>query len=370
MATELTPEERVRYSRHLLLSEIGEAGQARLKAGSVLVVGAGGLGSPALLYLAAAGVGRIGIADFDRLDLTNLQRQVVHGTGAVGTSKAASAEARIRELNPHVAVERHEAPVGVDNALALVSRYDVVVDGTDNFPTRYLVNDACVLAGKPYVYGSILRFEGQVSVFGWQGGPDYRDLFPEPPAPGTVPSCGEAGVLGVLPGVIGTLQATEALKLLLGVGTSLSGRLLLYDALELRFTEVELRRDPARPRVERLVAVPDACVVDGLGRLDPDAWLAKRAEGFAPLIVDVRGPAEWAGGVVPGTAALVPHDAIAGAGLPADRPLLLVCRSGRRSERAALALRAAGHRDLWHLEGGLQSWDPDRHGPLVPAPAG
>lgn len=365
MTTDLPPEERERYSRHLLLSEIGPAGQARLRAGSVLVVGAGGLGSPALLYLAAAGVGRIGIVDFDRLDVTNLQRQVVHGTAAIGTSKARSAAARLRELNPHVTVEVHEVAIDAENALGLVSRYDVVVDGTDNFPTRYLVNDACVLAGRPYVYGSILRFEGQVSVFGWQGGPDYRDLFPVPPAPGTVPSCGEAGVLGVLPGVIGTLQATEALKLLLGLGTSLSGRLLLYDALELRFTEIALRRDPARPRVTGLVPIPDTCTVDGLGRLTPDAWLRKRGEGWDPLVIDVRTPAEWAAGVLPGTGARVPHDALDPAALPADRPLFLVCRTGRRSERAAEALRAAGRVDLWHLEGGLQAWDPQRHGALV-----
>jgi molybdopterin/thiamine biosynthesis adenylyltransferase/rhodanese-related sulfurtransferase len=366
MATDLTPDERVRYSRHLLLSEIGEAGQARLKAGSALVVGAGGLGSPALLYLAAAGVGRIGIVDFDRLDATNLQRQVVHGTPAIGGSKARSAAARLRELNPHVVVEVHETAIGADNALALVSAYDVVIDGTDNFPTRYLVNDACVLAGRPYVYGSILRFEGQVSVFGLPGGPDYRDLFPVPPAPGTVPSCGEAGVLGVLPGVIGTLQATEALKLLLGLGTSLSGRVLLYDALDLRFTEIALRRDPARPAVTALAPIPDGCRVDGLGRLAPDAYLARLREGWAPFVIDVRSPAEQSAGVLPGTDARLPHDALVPADVPPDRPVFLVCRSGRRSERAAERLRAAGRGDLWHLEGGLQAWDEARHGALVP----
>jgi molybdopterin/thiamine biosynthesis adenylyltransferase/rhodanese-related sulfurtransferase len=367
----LSADERARYSRHLLLPEVGVDGQERLRAGSVLVIGAGGLGSPALLYLAAAGVGRIGIADFDRVDVTNLQRQIVHGTPAVGTSKARSAAARLRELNPHVEVVLHEAPVDVHNVLALVGAYDVVVDGTDNFPTRYLVNDACVLVGRPYVYGSILRFEGQASVFAWRGGPDYRDLFPVPPAPGTVPSCGEAGVLGVLPGIIGTIQATEALKLLLGLGTSLSGRVLLYDALDLRFTEITLRRDPARPQVTALVPIPDGCGVDGLERVAPDAFAARRRSGWSPVVVDVRSPAEWSTGVLPGTAHLVPHDDVeALATAVAGRPAFLVCRSGRRSEVAARALLERGATAVAHLEGGLLGWDEARHGSLVPPPPG
>ncbi len=362
----LPPDERERYSRHLLLREVGEAGQEKLRGGSVLVVGAGGLGSPALLYLAAAGVGRIGIADFDTVDVTNLQRQVVHGTAAVGLSKARSARDRLRDLNPHVHVELHEAPVDASNVLALVSAYDVVIDGTDNFPTRYLVNDACVLAGRPYVYGSILRFEGQVSVFGWRGGPDYRDLFPEPPAPGTVPSCGEAGVLGVLPGVIGALQATEALKLLLGVGEPLSGRVLLYDALELRFTELQLRRDPARAPVVALVPIGDTCVAPGLLRLRPAEVAARRAAGWDPVVIDVRTPEEQAEGVLPRTAHRVPAGEVA-ALLPAlaGRPVLLVCRSGRRSEAGAAVLLSAGHRDVAHVEGGLLAWDPAAHGALA-----
>jgi sulfur-carrier protein adenylyltransferase/sulfurtransferase len=367
----LTPDERARYSRHPSLSEIGEAGQERLRATSVLVVGAGGLGSPALLYLAAAGVGHLGIADFDRVEVSNLQRQILHGTAAVGTSKAVSARARLHDLDPSVRVTMHEAAVDVSNVRALVRGYDVVVDGTDNFPTRYLVNDACVLEGKPYVYGSVLRFEGQVSVFGWRGGPDYRDLFPVPPAPGTVPSCGEAGVLGVLPGLIGTLQATEALKLLLGLGTSLSGRLLLYDALELRFTEIELRRDPARPPVTELVPIDDTCVVQPvpLLRLSPEDWLARRANGWAPHIVDVRGPNEWATGVLPGTITLLPHDRISELP-PLAGPVLLVCRSGQRSEAAARTLVARGGSEVAHLEGGLLRWDPSRHGPLAQPPKG
>lgn len=367
MPPDLSPEERARYARHLSLAEIGPAGQARLRASSVLVVGAGGLGSPALLYLAAAGVGRIGVADFDRVDVSNLQRQVLHGTPAVGTSKARSAAARLRELNPLVDVVVHEGPVDASNAVALVSGYDVVIDGTDNFPTRYLVNDACVLAGRPYVYGSVLRFEGQVGVFGWKGGPDYRDLFPVPPLPGTVPSCGEAGVLGVVPAVIGSLQATEALKLLLGVGEPLSGRILLYDALEMAFTEVRLRRDPARAPITALTPIPDTCVAPGLVRLGPDEVAARLASGWRPRVVDVRTPAEWATGVLVATTDRVPHDEVPDRAAELVAPsVLLVCRSGRRSEAAAGALLAAGCGEVAHLEGGLLGWDPGRHGPLVP----
>ncbi|MEN0066602.1 MAG: molybdopterin-synthase adenylyltransferase MoeB, partial [Myxococcota bacterium] len=249
----LTNAEVARYSRHLTLPEVGLEGQQRLKAGSVLCVGSGGLGSPLLLYLAAAGVGRIGIVDFDVVDESNLQRQILHGTGALGEKKVLSAARRIADLNPHVQVDVHDAALTSANALDLLEPYDIVVDGTDNFPTRYLVDDACSLLDKPNVYGSIYRFEGQASVFNVAGGPQYRDLYPEPPPPGLVPNCAEGGVIGVLPGIIGTIQATEAIKLLAGLGTSLSGRLLLFDALEMSFRELGLRRDPDRPVVTELI---------------------------------------------------------------------------------------------------------------------
>ncbi|MFS8887829.1 molybdopterin-synthase adenylyltransferase MoeB, partial [Synechococcus sp. R55.1] len=240
----LSREEMERFSRHLILPEVGLEGQKRLKAGKVLCIGTGGLGSPLLLYLAAAGVGRIGIVDFDVVDVSNLQRQVIHGTSWVGKPKVESAKNRILEINPHCQVDVYNTALKAHNALELFANYDVIVDGTDNFPTRYLVNDACVLTGKPNVYGSIFRFEGQATVFNYEDGPNYRDLYPEPPPPGLVPSCAEGGVLGILPGIIGVIQATETVKILLGVGTTLSGRLLLYDALNMSFRELKLRKNP------------------------------------------------------------------------------------------------------------------------------
>ena len=255
----LTPDEIARFSRHLILDEVGMEGQRKLKGSSVLCIGTGGLGSPLLMYLAAAGVGRIGIVDFDVVDASNLQRQVLHGTASVGRPKVQSAAERIKDINPHVQIDIYEEALTSDNALDIVRPYDVVVDGTDNFPTRYLVNDACVILGKPNVYGSIFKFEGQASVFNYQGGPNYRDLYPEPPPPGLVPSCAEGGVLGILPGVIGCIQATETIKILLGKGDTLSGRLLLYDALGMTFRQLKLRRDPNLKPITELIDYQQFC---------------------------------------------------------------------------------------------------------------
>ncbi len=355
----LSREEVGRYSRHLLLPELGMAGQRRLKGSSVLCVGAGGLGSPLLLYLAAAGVGRIGIVDGDEVDASNLQRQVLHGTSTVGVAKVRSAAARLHDVNPGVRVEAHETTLGSHNALELVRAYDVVVDGTDNFPTRYLLNDAAVIEGRPLVYGSIFRFEGQASVFNHDGGPDYRDLYPEPPPPGMVPSCADGGVLGVLPGIIGTIQATETLKLLAGLGTSLSGRLLLYDALA-------LRRDPSRAPITELVDYDAFCGVpgvqhtddaEGVERLDPRDVQERLQQGWAPYVVDVRAPHEADIVSLPFVDALVPHDApqLVDA-VPRDRDVLLLCRSGVRSLAAGRRLVEAGHPRVFELAGGLLAW--------------
>ncbi len=362
----LTADEVARYSRHLLLPELGVEGQRRLKASSVLCVGAGGLGSPLLLYLAAAGVGRVGIVDGDRVDASNLQRQVLHGTATVGVAKVRSAAARIADLNPHVVVEAHETTLTSANALRILEGYDVVVDGTDNFPTRYLLNDAAVLLGIPLVYGSIFRFEGQASVFNVAGGPDYRDLYPEPPPPGMVPSCAEGGVLGVLPGIIGTIQATETLKLLAGLGTSLSGRLLLYDALAMEFRELALRRDPNRPAVTELVDYDAFCglprtlatvVPEGWESLEPEAVAARRAEGWRPFVLDVRAPHEADIVSLPFVDVLVPHDATDLVDrVPADREVLVLCRSGVRSITAAARLVEAGRTGVHELRGGLLAW--------------
>ncbi|MCA9491242.1 MAG: molybdopterin-synthase adenylyltransferase MoeB [Myxococcales bacterium] len=365
--TPLAPEELARYSRHLLLPELGLEGQRRLKGGSVLCVGTGGLGSPLLLYLAAAGVGRIGLVDFDAVDASNLQRQIAHGTSMVGRPKVESAAARIRDLNPHVRVDTHAEALTSENALRLIEGYDVVVDGSDNFPTRYLVDDACVLLGKPNVYGSVYRFEGQASVFNWQGGPTYRDLFPEPPPPGSVPSCGEAGVLGVVPGLIGTIQAMEALKLLAGFGTTLSGRLLLFDALTTSFSELTLRRDPDRAPVTGLTDYDAFCGVcpaaldPALVRVGAPDLQRRLADGWAPYVLDVREAYEAELAAFPATDRLVPHARVAQIAdeLPRDRDVLLLCRSGIRSERASATLRGLGFKRLFHLEGGLLAWSRD-----------
>ncbi|HYH78663.1 MAG TPA: molybdopterin-synthase adenylyltransferase MoeB [Longimicrobium sp.] len=388
-ATDLSTEESVRYSRHLILEGVGPRGQRRLKQGRVLVVGAGGLGSPVAMYLAAAGVGTLGIADFDVVDTTNLQRQVIHGTSWVGRTKLDSARDRIAEINPFVEVIPHPERLTSANALEVVRDYDLVVDGTDNFPTRYLLNDACVLLGKPNVYGSILRWEGQASVF-WAGhGPCYRCLFAEPPPPGLVPNCAEGGVLGVLPGIVGSIQAAEALKLLLGEGEPLTGRLLLFDALRMRFREMRLRRDPAcpvcgeNPSIRELIDYERFCGItpeapSREGGMDDDddripemsvTELKERLDRGDPLtIVDVREPFEWEIGNLAGHGArLIPLKELSGrAGEidPADE-VVVHCRSGARSARAVEILRGKGYTRLWNLQGGILAWS-DEVDPSIP----
>jgi len=377
-AAELSAEESLRYSRHLILDGVGPAGQRRLKQGRVLVVGAGGLGSPVAMYLAAAGVGTIGIADFDVVDTTNLQRQVIHGTSWVGRPKLESARDRIAEINPLVRVVPHAERLTSANALEIVRDYDVVVDGTDNFPTRYLLNDACVLAGKPNVYGSILRWEGQASVF-WAGhGPCYRCLFAEPPPPGLVPNCAEGGVMGVLPGIVGSIQAAEALKLLLGEGEPLTGRLLLFDALRMRFREMRLRRDPAcpacgeDPSIHELIdyerfcgTTPDAPATEG--GMDeqgiPEITVTELKErldrGDKLTIIDVREPFEWdIGNLESHGARLIPLGELPNriGEISPDDEVVLQCRSGARSGKALELLRGRGYSRLWNLKGGILAW--------------
>jgi adenylyltransferase/sulfurtransferase len=368
---ELGSDELQRYGRHLVLPDVGLEGQRRLKAGRVLLVGAGGLGSPVALYLAAAGVGTLGLVDFDVVDLSNLQRQVLHGTSDVGRSKLDSARDRIHDVNPHVAVDTYEMRLTSANALDILSEYDVVVDGTDNFVTRYLTNDACVLVGKPNVYGSIFRFEGQASVFATETGPCYRCLYPHPPPPGLVPSCAEGGVLGVLPGIVGTIQATEALKLLLGIGDPLVGRLLLIDALGSRFRTVQLERDPACPacgtrEIRELIDYDAFCGgARPTGTEDPSevtpSELAQRvARGDALDIIDVREHYEWQIARIPG-AHLIPlgtlHQALSS--LDPRREIVVYCHHGIRSAHAAEQLRTAGFTRVWNLAGGIDRWTDD-----------
>ncbi|MEX2466168.1 MAG: molybdopterin-synthase adenylyltransferase MoeB [Gemmatimonadota bacterium] len=387
---DLSRKELYRYARHLSLPEVGMEGQLRLKQGRVLCVGAGGLGSPLALYLAAAGVGTLGLVDFDTVDESNLQRQILHGTSDVGRSKLDSAQDRLREVNPYVNVERHETRLTSENALDILQPYDVVVDGTDNFPTRYLVNDACVLLGKPNVYGSIFRWEGQVSVFATQGGPCYRCLFREPPPPGLVPNCAEGGVLGVLPGMIGSTQATEVVKLLLGVGRSLVGRLLILDALDMSWREVSLRRNPEcpvcgdEPTQTGLIDYEIFCGMGGaasegdpavaadgasrVGVISSNA-LRERLDGDeAPFLLDVREDWEWSvGNLGDRGARLVPLGELEGrlAEIPRDRPVVVYCKSGQRSERAARFLLERGFPDVVNLEGGLVAW-AERFAPDLP----
>ena len=374
----LESHELVRYSRHLGLAEVGEHGQRRLKQGSVLIVGAGGLGSPAALYLAAAGVGRIGIADFDTVDVTNLQRQVLHDTASVGRPKTESARARLEALNPLVHVETIDDELTSANALEIIGGYDVVVDGTDNFKTRYLTNDACVLLGKPNVYGSVLRFEGQASVFATPDGPCYRCLFREPPPPGLVPSCAEAGVLGVLPGLIGTVQATEAIKLLLGVGETLAGRLLLVDALRMHFRTIRVRRDPECPacgthELQSLIDYDEFCNHGpsqprsahpahpmGVQELEPRDLADRLRRGERIDLIDVREPYEWRIARIEG-ARLIPLSTFGAmaSGLPRDRELVLYCHHGTRSRAAAEFLVQQGFSRVWNLSGGIAQWSAD-----------
>jgi molybdopterin/thiamine biosynthesis adenylyltransferase/rhodanese-related sulfurtransferase len=370
----LTPEEKSRYSRHLLLREVGVVGQERLKGSSVLCVGAGGLGSPVLLYLAAAGVGRIGVIDFDAVEDSNLQRQVLYGTADVGESKAVTAGERVNALNPRVQVDVYNEALTVENVLERIEPYDLVIDGTDNFPTRYLVSDACEMLGRPYVYGSIYKFEGQVSVFGLPNGPRYRDLFPTPPLSGTVPSCGEAGVLGVLPGVIGVLQATEALKILLGLGSNLSGRLLLYDALAMTFREIGIRRDPDRPPVTSLVESNAGCRVEDplqesrmYTQISVEDLKTRLDDGWTPFVLDVRWAHEAEIASLPFVDRLHPFDQVMDIAddLPKDRDLVVSCRSGGRSAKACMTLAALGFTRLYNLEGGIGAWS-DRIDPSIP----
>jgi len=370
---DLSREEIQRYSRHLVLPEVGLDGQRRLKSARVLVVGVGGLGSPASMYLAAAGVGTLGLVDFDAVEFSNLHRQILHGTPDVGRAKLASARARLAAINPEVQLDLHDAMLSSKNALEIIRAYDVVVDGTDNFATRYLVNDACVLTGRPNVYGSIFRFEGQASVFAVKGGPCYRCLHPEPPPEGLVPNCAEGGVLGVLPGVIGTIQATEAIKLVLGVGEPLVGRFLIYDALRLRFRELTLRRDPEcpvcgdRPSIKALLdyerlcgpVVPAAPALASAPRFDMTVLELKDRldRGDAPFILDVREPRELAISRIPG-ATLVPLGELPRrlGELPSDRDIVVMCRTGARSARAVEFLRSHGFARARNLSGGVNEW--------------
>ncbi|HEU5184049.1 MAG TPA: molybdopterin-synthase adenylyltransferase MoeB [Gemmatimonadaceae bacterium] len=370
----LGTEEVLRYSRHLIIPDVGLTGQRQLKNARVLLVGAGGLGSPLALYLAAAGVGTIGLVDFDVVDLTNLQRQILHGTKDVGRPKLASATDRIRDVNPHVHVEGFETRLTSANALDILRDFDIVVDGTDNFPTRYLTNDACVLLGKPNVYGSIFRFEGQASVFATADGPCYRCLFPEPPPPGLVPSCAEGGVLGVLPGLIGTIQATETIKLVLGIGEPLVGRLLLVDALTVRFHTVKLRRDPSCPAcgtraIRELVDYEEFCgirqaeaqqLADAVPEITPVELAERRRRGDDLDLIDVREPHEWEIAHIPG-ARLIPLATVADAALTLDRSrdIVVHCKGGIRSAKAVRQLRAAGFSRVWNLSGGITRWSED-----------
>jgi len=372
---ELTSEEVQRYSRHLILPEVGVDGQRRLKAGRVLCVGAGGLGSPAALYLAAAGVGTIGVIDFDAVDLSNLQRQILHSTPDVGRSKLQSARERLTALNPNVKVESYETALTSKNALDIFKNYDIILDGTDNFATRYLVNDACVLLGKPNAYGSIFRFEGQASVFATKGGPCYRCLYPEPPPPGLVPSCAEGGVLGVLPGVIGTIQATETIKLMLGAEGTLVGRLLLYDAWGMRFRELKLRRDPEcpvcgdKPTVRELIDYDQFCGVAPTTQaaarpadFETTVLDLKRAidSGAGPYILDVREPNEYQICRIPGSV-LIPLGQVASrvqeiSAAAEGRPVVVHCKMGGRSAKATQLLRERGIGRAQNLKGGILAW--------------
>lgn len=375
MAADLPPlshPELLRYARHLTLPNVGVEGQRRLKAARVLLVGAGGLGSPAALYLAAAGVGVLGLVEFDRVDVTNLQRQILYGTGAIGTAKLAAASDRLRDLNPHVCVVPHETRLTSLNALELLGGYDIVVDGSDNFPTRYLVNDACVLLGKPLVYGSIFRFDGQASVFYAPEGPCYRCLFAEPPPPEQVPSCAEGGVLGVLPGIIGSIQALEAIKWILGAGASLLGRLLLFDALALRFRELQLRKDPdcalcgVHPTITRLIDYEAFCgtgavgVAGGLEISPPELQRAMQDQTQPPVLVDVREPWEHEIAHLEG-ARLIPLAVLAErlGELDGHAHIVTYCHHGARSVRAAEVLRGAGFARVRNLAGGIDGWARD-----------
>ncbi|AKG20611.1 molybdopterin-synthase adenylyltransferase MoeB [Calothrix sp. 336/3] len=373
---QLTKDDYERYSRHLILPEVGVEGQKRLKAASVLCIGTGGLGSPLLLYLAAAGIGRIGIVDFDVVDTSNLQRQIIHGTSWVGKPKIVSAKNRILEINPYCQVDLYETRISSENALDIIKPYDVVIDGTDNFPTRYLTNDACVLLNKPNVYGSIFRFEGQATVFNYEGGPNYRDLYPEPPPPGMVPSCAEGGVLGILPGIIGVIQATEAVKIVLGQGNTLSGRLLLYNALEMKFRELKLRPNPVRPVIEKLIdyeqfcGIPQAQAQEAQQQMEiPEMTVVELkqlldsgADDF--VLIDVRNPNEYEIAKIPGSVLIPLPDIENGDGVTQVKEILnghrLIahCKMGGRSAKALAILKQAGI-DGTNVKGGINAWSQE-----------
>jgi adenylyltransferase/sulfurtransferase len=366
-AESLTVEEVRRYSRHLIIPDVAMAGQKRLKNARVLCVGAGGLGSPALMYLAAAGVGTLGIVDFDVVDESNLQRQIIHGQSDIGRSKAESARDSVREINPLVDVVLHQTRLDNDNVLEIFGQYDLIVDGTDNFATRYLVNDAAVLLDKPYVWGSIYRFDGQASVFWNRYGPNYRDLYPDPPPPGMVPSCAEGGVLGVLCASIGSIMATEAIKLITGVGDPLVGRLMVYDALEMTYSTVKIRKDPQAAPITELIDYESFCGVvseeaqeAAAGSTITAAELKDLLESGKPIeLIDVREPAEWEIVSIPG-AKLVPKDQIlrgdALADLPQDRQIVMYCKTGVRSAETLAAVKSAGFSDAVHVQGGVTAW--------------
>ena len=370
---ELSQEEILRYSRHLLIPEVGLEGQRKLKAASVLLVGSGGLGSPIGLYLAAAGVGRLGVVDYDVVDASNLQRQIIHSSERIGMLKVESARARMLELNPFIQVEAYNQVLRSDNAQDIASEYDILVDGTDNFPTRYLLNDLGVLSGKPFVYGSIFRFEGQVSVFNARKGPCYRCLFPEPPPAGMIPSCADAGVFGVLPGIIGSMQASEVIKLILGIGEPLIGKLLLFDALEMSMQTIRLRKNPGcavcgdHPSIHELIDYEEFCGVPARNTSDDSAGagLDLEAEELAEMmsagkdlcLVDVRDPVEQQVSAIPG-ALVIPLEKLGFQlpGLDKERDYVLFCRTGVRSARGVRQMAAAGFKSVKNLRGGLNAW--------------
>jgi adenylyltransferase/sulfurtransferase len=370
---ELTTDDLSRYSRHLILPEVGTEGQQKLKAARVLCVGTGGLGSPLALYLTAAGIGTLGLVDFDVVDSSNLQRQIIHSTKDIGRKKLDSAEEKLSALNPAIKIVKHETMLTSANALDILKDYDIVADGTDNFPTRYLVNDACVLLGKPNAYGSIFRFEGQASVFATEAGPCYRCLYPEPPPPGLVPSCAEGGVLGILPGLVGVIQATEVIKLILGKGETLVGRLLLVDALNMRFRELKLRKNPecpvcgTNPTVTRLIDYEQFCGImpetsqeknmkNGIPQISVKEFKARRDAGDDVFLLDVREPYEYQIAQIGGT--LIPQNDVPNrlADIPRDREVVVHCRSGARSQRIAELLKQSGYTQVANLAGGILAW--------------
>ena len=362
-------EQSVRYARHLTLPEVGPEGQRLLSEASILVVGAGGLGSPALLYLAAAGIGRIGVIDDDSVDLSNLQRQVLHGTAAIGEAKVASVERRLGDLNPDVAVEAHETRLVAGNALEVIGEYDLVIDGSDNFPTRYLISDACEILGKPWVFGSIHRFEGQVTTFNLDGGPNYRDLFPEAPPAELAPNCAEAGVLGVLPGIVGSIQATEAIKVILRMGEPLSGRLLVIDTLGMGIRSLSYSHDPSRATVTELSDYPIECLSEadeveetqhGMLEIGPIEYVERVGRGWSPFLLDVRRMDEERIVSLEGTSLRIQHNSVPQRAdeVPSDRDVVVYCRTGGRSAAVARFLVASRNPEgrVYNLTGGIHEW--------------